>query len=117
MPLPTGYGLQVRGPANESILVPVCLPPGFELDSMMLCPEFFAPSARGGQKEAPPVAGEAPAAAPGSQPVDRIAGTMRYVFGSDQAYSSSVDRAEAEPPRPTPQPFTARRDVELHHLA
>jgi hypothetical protein len=41
MPLPTGYGLQVRGPHGESIVLPVCLPPGFELDSMMLCPEFL----------------------------------------------------------------------------
>ncbi len=41
MPLPTGYGLQVRGPASEEILLPICLPPGFELDSMMLVPEFL----------------------------------------------------------------------------
>ena len=41
MPLPTGYGLQVRGPDNENIVLPVCLPPGFELDSMVLCPEFL----------------------------------------------------------------------------
>ena len=41
MPLPTGYGLQVRGPQGESIVLPVCLPPGFELDSMMLSPEFL----------------------------------------------------------------------------
>ena len=41
MPLPTGYGLQVRGPDNENIILPVCLPPGFELDSMVLCPEFL----------------------------------------------------------------------------
>jgi len=34
MPLPTGYGLQVRGPQGESIVLPVCLPPGFELDSI-----------------------------------------------------------------------------------
>jgi len=27
MPLPTGYGLQVKGPASEDILIPVCLPP------------------------------------------------------------------------------------------
>jgi hypothetical protein len=38
MPLPTGYGLQVRGPQGESIVLPICLPPGFELDSMMLSP-------------------------------------------------------------------------------
>ena len=41
MPLPTGYGLQVRGPDNENIVLPVCLPPGFELDSMVLCAEFL----------------------------------------------------------------------------
>jgi hypothetical protein len=41
MPLPTGYGLQVAGPAGEDILVPVCLPPGFELASMVLRPSFL----------------------------------------------------------------------------
>ena len=41
MPLPTGYGLQLRGPDEESIVLPVCLPPGFELASMVLCPEFL----------------------------------------------------------------------------
>src|SRR3954466_4712603 len=56
MPLPTGYGLQVRGPDDESIVVPVCLPPGFELASMVLCPEFLP-------RDRP-----APAAAPVSEP-------------------------------------------------
>ena len=66
MPLPTGYGLQVRGPDDESIVLPVCLPPGFELASMVLCPEFLprdepqpaAPRRRG---PAPHRAGAAPA--------------------------------------------------------
>ena len=53
MPLPTGYGLQVKGPASEDILIPVCLPPGFELGSLVLKPSFLpdeeqrrAPAAR-----------------------------------------------------------------------
>jgi len=41
MPLPTGYGLQVKGPASEDILIPVCLPPGFELGSLVLKPSFL----------------------------------------------------------------------------
>src|ERR1700690_1276526 len=63
MPLPTGYGLQVRGPASEEILLPICLPPGFELDSMMLVPEFL-----------PRVEGSAPTRAPGPTPHPAVPG-------------------------------------------
>ena len=75
MPLPTGYGLQVRGPDDESIVLPVCLPPGFELASMVLCPEFLPrdqpqqPAARPAAAPAPPparVAEPAPEPALGS---------------------------------------------------
>ena len=52
MPLPTGYGLQVRGPDDESIVLPVCLPPGFELASMVLCPEFL-PRERAPARDSP----------------------------------------------------------------
>ena len=41
MPLPTGYGLQVKGPLGEDIQIPVCLPPGFELGSLVLRPSFL----------------------------------------------------------------------------
>jgi hypothetical protein len=107
MPLPTGYGLQVRGPAGEEILVPVCLPAGFELDSLMLCPEFLPkPAARAEQparivekstpprpapdtrpEAAPRVAADAartsvPQPAPRrAEPTPRMGGTMHYVFG------------------------------------
>ena len=64
MPLPTGYGLQVRGPDNEHIILPVCLPPGFELDSMVLCPEFLPRD----QPQQAPVA-----TAPPPQPVAPVA--------------------------------------------
>lgn len=116
MPLPTGYGLQVRGPAGESILLPVCLPPGFELDSMMLCPEFFAPRARGGQKDAPASAAEAPAPQPAiaDRSGARIAGTMQYVFGPEQGFSSTVERAALEPLAQDAQPFTAREGAHAH---
>src|SRR4051812_45281746 len=106
MPLPTGYGLQVRGPLGESIVLPVCLPPGFELDSMMLCPEFlprveassapaapsFAPTRAAGASPPPahPVAPAPPArhAAPPARPVrpdpgtgaGRLDGVLQLVF-------------------------------------
>jgi outer membrane murein-binding lipoprotein Lpp len=115
MPLPTGYGLQVRGPDNESIILPVCLPPGFELDSMVLSPEFLprdeprpaaparapqpaAPAvaaavpapvpARAPQPAAPAVAAASPAPAPVAGGRERLSGTLQYVFGSsDPAFS------------------------------
>jgi hypothetical protein len=112
MPLPTGYGLQVRGPAGESILLPVCLPPGFELDSMMLCPEFFAPKTRGGQKEAPLTQPE-----PADRHGSRIGGTMQYVFGPEQGYSSTVEQAAVEPLPQDAHPFAAREGAQAAHAA
>jgi hypothetical protein len=106
MPLPTGYGLQVRGPDDESIVLPVCLPPGFELASMVLCPEFLprdqpqpvAPPA------AAPVRGSAPAAAP-AVAQERLSGTLQYVFGSepgfsmDETFGGAVAAGEPRPAR------------------
>jgi hypothetical protein len=125
MPLPTGYGLQVRGPMGESIVLPVCLPPGFELDSMMLCPEFLprveaaAPAmpAPATAAAAPPLAASAPLPVPLARPAappprpappaaGRLDGVLQLVFGADQRYSSSLEHAEdnasSEPARGSP---------------
>ena len=137
MPLPTCYGLQVRGPDDESIVLPVCLPPGFELASMVLAPEFLpreepqaapaAPAPVRVQTPAPPPAPARPrvireepepivAAAPARVPVrERLSGTLQYVFGNEPGYSvdeSFGGTVEAEPP-----PLPARASgVETHHL-
>jgi hypothetical protein len=133
MPLPTGYGLQVRGPDDENIIRPVCLPPGFELASMVLCPEFLpreeAPVAPAPAAAPPPVAAArpqpapapAPARAPAREPAvpirERLSGTLQYVFGNDPGFSmdetfgGAVDAADAEEPR------TQRTSgIETHHL-
>jgi outer membrane murein-binding lipoprotein Lpp len=123
MPLPTGYGLQVRGPDEESIVLPVCLPPGFELASMVLCPEFL-PRDAPQQPAAQPVAIPAPAATPAPAPGapapavagarERFSGTLQYVFGSepdyivDESFGGAVDVETARPPRAS--------GIETHHL-
>jgi hypothetical protein len=130
MPLPTGYGLQVRGPMGESIVLPVCLPPGFELDSMMLCPEFL-PRVEAAAPAAPPLAAAAapaPPTRPAALPVPparparpeapptagRLDGVLQLVFGADQRFSSSLehseDNASSEPARGSPAvPESANR--------
>jgi hypothetical protein len=125
MPLPTGYGLQVRGPMGESIVLPVCLPPGFELDSMMLCPEFLprveavAPAtaaaapplaAAPAPRPVPPVRPAAPPARPARSEAPptagRLDGVLQLVFGADQRFSSSLEHSEdhtpSEPARGSP---------------
>jgi len=131
MPLPTGYGLQVRGPDDESIILPVCLPPGFELASMVLAPEFLPRDEPQSAPAAPPVRVPVPAPArprvvePEPEPVvaaaprvpvrERLSGTLQYVFGSEPDYSvdeSFGGAVEAEPP-----PRPARTSgIETHHL-
>jgi hypothetical protein len=126
MPLPTGYGLQVRGPENEHIILPVCLPPGFELDSMVLCPEFLP---RDQPQPAKVAAAPAPAplapvaaapamvpAAPAAARAERFSGTLQYIFGSgdpgfsmDETFGGAV---EADAP-----PVRRSSGVETHHLA
>jgi hypothetical protein len=126
MPLPTGYGLQVRGPMGESIVLPVCLPPGFELDSMMLCPEFLPRvEAAAPAVAAPPLAAAAaPAPAPLTRPAalpvpparparpeapptaGRLDGVLQLVFGADQSFSHSIDQADERAPAPPPAPAT-----------
>jgi hypothetical protein len=133
MPLPTGYGLQVRGPVGESILVPVCLPPGFELDSMMLCPDFLPAEARPTASAAPVPAPEStsPADDAPADPaerretadaaVERIAGTLQYVFGGDTEYHTRLEHSDdvAAGDRPVVAELVAvprRRAVETHRL-
>jgi hypothetical protein len=121
MPLPTGYGLQVRGPDDESIVLPVCLPPGFELASMVLCPEFLpreqpAPAAAPTPPRAPAPATEpAPVPAAAGAPIrERLSGTLQYVFGNDPGFSvdetfgGNVAAAEPKPRRSA--------GIETHHL-
>ncbi len=104
MPLPTGYGLQIRGPEDESIVLPVCLPPGFELSSMVLCPEFlqrdepqpaFVGEAQATAEAAAPGRSAGPAPAPAPAPAaaprparERLSGTLQYVFGTTPGYSA-----------------------------
>jgi hypothetical protein len=126
MPLPTGYGLQVRGPRSEEIVVPVCLPPGFELDSMMLVPEFLPQRARDAAKV--PVTPTSPhgpvpvapaAAVPdkdeddAEEPAERMAGTVQMVFGAAPEYRTSLDAT----PIPLPVPLEVRTTgIETHQL-
>ncbi len=99
MPLPTGYGLQVRGPAGEDILIPVCLPPGFELDSMVLRPAFLPDEHR---RPAPvnmaPAA--APAPAPAAMPLptvapaptrDRLVEALQLVYSETPNYGTQTE--------------------------
>ncbi|MDP9256311.1 MAG: hypothetical protein M3Q31_07140, partial [Actinomycetota bacterium] len=116
MPLPTGYGLQVRGPDNENIILPVCLPPGFELDSMVLCPEFLP-------RDQPQPATVAPAPAPAPVPVaaaplpsERFSGTLQYVFGSGEPGFSMDETFGGEVDAPA-RPARRASGVETHHLA
>jgi hypothetical protein len=129
MPLPTGYGLQVRGPDNENIVLPVCLPPGFELDSMVLCPEFLPRD----QPQQEPVASAPAAPAPAAaepvvlEPVaraatapERFSGTLQYVFGTgdpvfsmDETFGGAVE-ADVEADA---QPVRHASGIETHHLA
>jgi hypothetical protein len=112
MPLPTGYGLQVRGPENESIVLPVCLPPGFELASMVLSPEFLPREAHPAPA-APPAAAFVPAPAP-APAVERLTGTRQYVFGEHPGFSADETfggAVAAEEPRPA-----RARGIETHRL-
>jgi hypothetical protein len=120
MPLPTGYGLQVRGPVGESILVPVCLPPGFELDSMMLCPEFLP--RRGPDEAERPVAParivEVDIEPTGDPATERMGGTVQYVFGGvGQGFTGRIaQRDEPTGSVPTASITPMRPGVESHQL-
>ena len=104
MPLPTGYGIQVTGPNGEDIVIPVCLPPGFELASLVIAPSFLPegeaspPPAAPAAPVAPAVAvpGEAPAPAP--PPAERLDRGMRLVYGDAQPYSAHLEQDTTAPP-------------------
>jgi hypothetical protein len=96
MPLPTGYGLQVRGPAGEDILIPVCLPPGFELDSMVLRPAFLPSEHRRAPVHVEQPAQPAPAPAPAAQPAppaepDRLAAALQLVYSEPASYLAQTE--------------------------
>jgi hypothetical protein len=98
MPLPTGYGIQVTGPGGEDIVIPVCLPPGFELASLVIAPSFLPDG-----ETAPTVPARAAAPAPtpveaGSAPAERLDGGMRLVYGESQPYSAHLEQDTAPPP-------------------
>jgi hypothetical protein len=104
MPLPTGYGLQVRGPQGESIVLPVCLPPGFELDSMMLSPEFL-PRVEASAAAASRARVQIPEAAPS------FAGTPpRPAAPAHPAAPARPAAAPARTARPEAQPSAGRLD-------
>jgi hypothetical protein len=107
MPLPTGYGIQVAGPGNEDIVIPICLPPGFELASLVIVPSFLPDGERAPAEPARPVAlapladaqpGEQPAPAAGPAPAERLDGGVRLVYGESQPYSAQLDQT----PLPSP---------------
>jgi hypothetical protein len=140
MPLPTGYGLQVRGPDDENIVIPVCLPPGFELASMVLCPEFLPRDQQPARAPEPaPVAAARPQPAPQPAPVpqpapapvaaraaavqpapvrERLSGTLQYVFGNDPGFSMDETFGGAVDAAPEAAEQRARRSggIETHHL-
>jgi hypothetical protein len=138
MPLPTGYGLQVRGPDDENIVLPVCLPPGFELASMVLCPEFLprdeaparpptpaavarperAPARKPAPVPQPARAAATPAAPPAAPIRERLSGTLQYVFGNDPGFSMDETFGGAVDAAPEADEQRARRQggIETHHL-
>ena len=105
MPLPTGYGLQVRGPQGESIVLPVCLPPGFELDSMMLCPEFLPRV-----EASAPVATRVPRPCPSRRPHPRSPTPGREPPRRPSRPFHMPHRPHARPARPDIQPNGGRLD-------
>ena len=129
MPLPTGYGLQVRGPDDENIVLPVCLPPGFELASMVLCPEFLprdAAAARvvGDRPRPPSRSRRRLAAAPVAEPVGRRRGACASASAA-RSSTSSAARPGLQRGRDVRRRGRGRRrraparasGVETHHLA
>jgi hypothetical protein len=109
MPLPTGYGLQVKGPDEEDILIPVCLPPGFELGSLVLKPSFLpdeehaatqahepaaaAPSTPVPVMQPAPAAPAAPAAAG-----DRLGEAIQLVYSEESGFRTGGEGLVARPP-------------------
>ena len=107
MPLPTGYGLQVKGPASEDILIPVCLPPGFELGSLVLKPSFLpdeeqsaesAPRRR--RRRSAVAARRAAAGAGGRASNDRLGEAIQLVYSEESAFRTGGEGlASPAPPK------------------
>ena len=112
MPLPTGYGIQVAGPGNEDIVIPICLPPGFELASLVIVPSFLpdgerAPAEPARHMAVAPLADDdpdAPARAAGPAPAERLDGGVRLVYGESQPYSAQLDQSPLPAPGEREEP-------------
>jgi hypothetical protein len=104
MPLPTGYGLQVKGPASEDILIPVCLPPGFELGSLVLKPSFLPDEEQAAAASAPSVDAGVPASAaapatPVDRPTDRLGEAIQLIYSEESAFrTQGAESLTAKPP-------------------
>jgi hypothetical protein len=91
MPLPTGYGLQAKGPAGEDLLIPVCLPPGFELGSLVLRPSFLpVDEKRTASTSAPAAAPASVAPAPQRSSSERLAEAIQLVYDEEPAFRRTV---------------------------
>ena len=111
MPLPTGYGLQVKGPASEDILIPVCLPPGFELGSLVLKPSFLPDEEHAAAHAPAPAFADAPAPAPAAPAApaapDRLGEAIQLVYTEESGFRTGGEGLVA---RPTP---AVERDASL----
>ena len=116
MPLPTGYGLQVKGPASEDILIPVCLPPGFELGSLVLKPSFLPDEEQAAAAAAPAIDVSAPApaaapaapAAPADRPTDRLGEAIQLIYSEESAFRTQGGEGLTSKP-----PAVVERDTSL----
>lgn len=114
MPLPTGYGLQVKGPASEDILIPVCLPPGFELGSLVLKPSFLPDEEQAAAASTPSidVATPAPAATtpppPADRPADRLGEAIQLIYSEESAFRTQGGEGLTSKP-----PAVVERDTSL----
>ena len=110
MPLPTGYGLQVKGPDAEDILIPVCLPPGFELGSLVLKPSFLPDEEHAAAHAQAAAAAVAPAEAPApaapsmsERPADRLGEAIQLVYTEESGFRTGGEGLVARPPAPAPE--------------
>ncbi len=109
MPLPTGYGLQVKGPAAEDILIPVCLPPGFELGSLVLKPSFLPDEEQAAA--APTADASVPAATtapPADRPTDRLGEAIQLIYSEESAFRTQGGEGLTSKP-----PAVVERDTSL----
>jgi hypothetical protein len=107
MPLPTGYGLQVKGPVGEDILIPVCLPPGFELGSLVLKPSFL-PDEERSAAPAPVATTVAPRPTPSERPSDRLGEAIQLVYSEESNFHTAGGEGLTSRP-----PAVVERDTSL----